>query len=241
MHTVILYEDNEILVCYKPAGLPTQTNKIGQQDIVSELKNYLANQQTGIKNQPYIGLIHRLDQPVEGLLVFGKTQAASNALSRQITENTIKKQYYAVVLGEPDESSAKLADYIKKETKTNTSHITQKNDTKEKKAELIYNKLCTIKLINTEIKISLLDITLLTGRHHQIRVQMSHAGYPLLGDGKYGTECSNRISRKQNINTVALCAYSIELIHPKNKKQMSFEYIPKGKVFEEFGKIICKK
>lgn len=110
----ILYEDKEILVCHKPAGVATQTGQIRQKDLVSEIKNYLG------KN-PYLGVVHRLDQPVEGLLVFAKTPFAAKELSRQLADNTLNKQYYAVVCGKGFEEDTELADYLVKDGKTNQS------------------------------------------------------------------------------------------------------------------------
>ena len=122
----ILYEDKEILVCHKPAGIATQTRQTRQKDIVSELKNYLGN-------NPYLGIVHRLDQPVEGLLVFAKTPFAAKELSRQLTENTLNKQYYAVVLGKGFEKNTELTDYLIKDTKLNKSRIADAGEPGAKK------------------------------------------------------------------------------------------------------------
>ena len=106
MKKYIVYEDRDILVAYKPAGIATQTARLGQQDMVSELKNYLSGQpQYRGKGEPYLGLVHRLDQPVAGILVFGKTKEAAASLSRQIAEGKLHKYYYAVIYGRKRELS----------------------------------------------------------------------------------------------------------------------------------------
>ena len=105
----ILYEDNDILVAYKPAGIATQTARVGQQDMVSELKNYLAVKE---KKEPYLGLVHRLDQPVSGVLVFAKNKKAAASLTAQITNGTMKKYYYALIYGVPNKKREQLVNYL---------------------------------------------------------------------------------------------------------------------------------
>ncbi|MDE7275859.1 MAG: hypothetical protein K2N98_03245, partial [Lachnospiraceae bacterium] len=145
----ILYEDDDIIVCHKPAGIATQTAKIGQRDMVSEITNYLAARNTADHFNTYVGIVHRLDQPVEGILVFGRNQKAANELSRQIAENRMEKYYYAVVSGR--ELSVKseqenvrremLTDYLLKESKSNTSRIVPPETKGAKKAVLEYEVL----------------------------------------------------------------------------------------------------
>lgn len=229
----ILYEDSQIIVCRKPPGIATQTARLGEQDMVSVVKNYLKT--------PYIGLVHRLDQPVEGILVFGKTTEAAAKLSAQ----SMEKRYYAVVLADAaaadreKEGSVKkertLVDYVVKNSRDNTSRIAEKKDKDAKRAELKY---CIVKTKeedrNTGNIRMLAEVSLVTGRHHQIRVQMSHAGMPLLGDMKYGNETSLQKNRESNIKEVALCAYSLAFLHPETGKSMRFSIVPQGKVFQPF-------
>ena len=221
MKTKIIYEDDTILVINKPAGLATQSAKITQPDVVSELTNYLAAK-TG-KSQPYLGLVHRLDQPVEGLLVFAKTKQAAAILSKQLTgeDKSCKKCYLAIVCFEenmPKEQT--LTDYMIKDNKTSTSKIVAKNTPQAKKAVLTYQ------VLSTKEAYACVKITLQTGRFHQIRVQMAHAGMPLLGDLKYGTEQSKALSAGLQIKTVALCASELTFTHPKTKKSMKIETLP---------------
>ncbi len=220
----ILYEDKEIIVCHKPAGIATQTGQTRQKDMVSEIKNYL-------ESNPYLGVVHRLDQPVEGILVFAKTPFAAKELSRQLTGNLLHKQYDAVVLGEGFSESRELVDYLKKKAETNRSEITNMGESGAKKAILRAKTLD----MNLQKNIALLEITLLTGRHHQIRVQLSGAGYPILGDKKYGTEKSIQKSLELGVDHVALCACRLELLHPKTKKKLEFSVKPEGRIFQEFN------
>lgn len=225
----IIYEDNDIIVCYKPAGIATQTRRIGQQDMESFIRNYRA-----AKNEPpYVGIVHRLDQPVEGVMVFAKNQKAAASLSRQIKEHTTEKYYRAAsrgqgVSGADKEEANKednhdlawhtLTDYISFDKLTNTSKITSEKDKLAKKAVLQYRVISVTpdrdslqkECIKTEF-----DIRLLTGRHHQIRLQLAHIGYPLIGDTKYGGDTARE--------PLALCSYKIVFDHPATGERMTFE------------------
>ena len=316
MKTEIIYEDANILVCYKPAGLPVQTAKVGQMDMVSELKNYL--------HSAYLGIIHRLDQPVEGLLVFAKDTKSAAKLSACLQKGTLNKQYYGVISGKPSAPGGELVDYLKKEkdravvvteayqeaksgntdrrnpggtknkmnaasnpdgtkNKTNAASktVSRGNDQaaiensvqqavlqyqvmknryfQEEQYQAPFNIVSTAgaikdhngteaqkqeqealpvgrteKVENPEDKgvaLSLLDIHIDTGRFHQIRAQLSHAGMPLLGDSKYGNEESLLVSRQLAVRNVALCAYKIEFLHPVTGERKVFEIAPKGKIF----------
>ena len=244
MKTKIIYEDDNILVVHKPAGLATQTKNLGQQDVVSEIKNYLYTKRKQVRKQvgeqqPYIGLIHRLDQPVEGLILLAKDEITAAELSAQIAGNKIKKSYYAILCGRPEKLGGSLEDYILKDTKTNLSKIVAENqkDSKAKYAKLRYDcigsvdKLIKIAEDRVQPFFTLTDIQLVTGRHHQIRVQFSHAGYPLLGDYKYGSLESKETSQKLGVKDIALCAYKLDFIHPKTNKHMQFQIKPDHFIF----------
>lgn len=247
MQTQILYEDNDILVCYKPAGIATQTGGFAKMDVVSELKNYLSKEG---KKEPYLGLIQRLDQPVEGVLVFGKNPKATAALNQQITDKTMKKQYLAAVFIEDTSDSDNsfwkekeihpigeqitLTDYLQKDSKTNLSKVVS-TDNKEavkaaKKAELTYTILKKEKIDQGYILYVKIDLH--TGRHHQIRVQCSHAGMPLLGDLKYGTDLSKQVSQVLFVSDVALCAKTIQFRHPSSKKPITFTIKPQKTILQ---------
>lgn len=233
MRTRIIYEDAHVIVAYKPAGLATQTAKIGQADMVSELKNYLSAAQKG--KTSYLGVIHRLDQPVEGLLVFAKSKQAAAGLTKQLTQGTLNKHYYAVICGNPSVQEGKLVDYLYKDAAGKAQVVTgqQEQYPEAKKAVLQYR---VVKNLSTEKPVFLADIHIDTGRFHQIRSQMAHAGMPLLGDSKYGTEESLAYSGEWGIRNVALCAYSVEFSHPVTGKKLSFQVEPEGKAFTMFEK-----
>ena len=225
----LLFEDQDIIVCHKSAGIATQTGKIGEKDMVSELKNYLSdgNLSTGTGKEPYVGLVHRLDQGVEGVLVFAKTPSAAADLSKQVTEHTMKKFYYAVVSGTVKQQEATLVDYLIKDGKTNTSRVVNKGMTGAKRAELTYRCL-------NQNDVSLLEIELITGRHHQIRVQLSNQGLPLVNDYKYGYHDTSRQDKTVTKSEgIALCAYKLSFLHPKKHKPMTFTVTPSNPVFEE--------
>lgn len=236
MEPEIIFEDNHILVVYKPEGMAVETAKITEVDLMSYLKKYLG------KEQPYLSMIHRLDQPVEGLLVFAKTPFAAKELSRQVQNNLMKKTYLAAVsIGEPDSyvinqkvkdkknQKKTLEDYLLKDGRTNTSKVVSKETKGAKKAVLHYE----LAEANYQEGIAIAEIELVTGRHHQIRVQMSHAGMPLLGDVKYGNESSKEKSTLHQIKQTALCAYKLEFTHPKTGKTLSFSIEPKKKIFNQ--------
>lgn len=238
MKTEIIYEDRDLLVIRKPAGLATQTARIGQPDVVSELKNYLAA--SGAPKPPYLGIIHRLDQPVEGLLVFAKNKKAAGEITRQLggqeAERLINKHYYAVVCGKPSLKEGTLVDNMYKDTQTGKAMILEggAGGTTPKRAVLHYNILQTVKTPSDE-EITLADIQIDTGRFHQIRAQMAHAGMALLGDEKYGGETVTLLSRKMGIRSVALCAVSLSFVHPVTGEQLHFQTKPHSEGFAFFS------
>lgn len=235
MKTKIIYEDKDLLVCHKPAGLAVESAGIGQMDMVSELKNYLKS--------PYLGVVHRLDQPVEGLLVFAKNKAAAADLSRQLQKDILNKEYSAVVCGQPSEKEAKLVDYLVKDNKSRTACVTAKEQEAAKEAILTYrvSETCEIEQACGETKghlhkVSLLTVQIQTGRFHQIRAQLSHMGNPILGDQKYASPLSAEVSKAVGARNVALCAGKISFIHPSSKEKMTFEIEPKEGAFALFKK-----
>lgn len=248
MQTQIVYEDEAVLVIRKPAGLATESAGIGQKDVVSELKNYVAKKNPG--KMPYLGVVHRLDQPVEGLLVFAKTKKAAENLTAQLGKGTLKKEYLAVVCGKVPENTGRLVDYLAKEkgmavvrdtadaqAKKDADAQAEKDadvqaekaaDPQAKKAVLSYTKKAETK------ELTLLAVQIETGRFHQIRAQLSHAGFPILGDEKYGSEESKELSREKKIRFTALCAASLSFRHPVTGKIMAFTQAPQNPAFAEF-------
>ena len=213
MRTEILYEDNSILVIRKPAGLAVQSARIGQADVVSELKSYLAKQAGVGQGEPYLAVIHRLDQPVRGVMVFAKTKEAAADLSRQVQTKMADKFYYAVTDGVPEQKKGTLEDYLLRDGKTNTSKVVSKSTEGAKSARLDYE-------VTAQNKTSaILRIRLDTGRHHQIRVQLANAGIPIVGDAKYNF----KETMTRSGNGLLLCSYKIGFKHPKTHKKMEFE------------------
>lgn len=224
MNLKILFEDTHVLVCYKPAGIPTQTSKVGMQDMVSALKNYLYRNQKE-KREPYVAVIHRLDQPVEGILVFAKTPFAAKSLNAQMQGEGFGKYYKAVVCGSFAEKSGKLEHYMVKDGRANLSKVCEASEKDAKRAVLFYN-VEKEGLEQGEMR-SLVNIKLETGRHHQIRVQMAAMGCPIWGDAKYNEK------QEKGRRQIALCAYHLEFVHPKTKKKMIFETEPEGEGFRK--------
>lgn len=222
----ILYEDKDIIVWHKPAGIATQTARVGQADMVSETANYLKS--------PYVGVVHRLDQPVEGILVFAKNKEAAAKLSRQATGEIMRKEYLALVCGRNIPREGELVDYLLKDGKTNISRIVPPEVKGAKKAVLEYEVIKEIlseKRDNNQDSLALVKILLHSGRHHQIRVQMAGAGMPLLGDHKYGGQTALELSARLGVRETALCAYRLSFVHPRTGERMQFEIKPESEAF----------
>lgn len=239
MELTILYEDEAVIVCEKPAGMPSQSDKSQDMDMVSSIKNYLRECKPE-EGAPYAAAVHRLDRPVGGIMVFAKTPKAAAWLSGQIQKGKMEKRYLAVVCGdfsvEIGKEPRELCDYLKKDGRTNLSVITDEKDSQAKKARLAYEVMETKKAavregdIETEEYLSLLNIRLFTGRHHQIRVQLSGHMGGIWGDTKYNREAA----RGKGFKEIALYAWKLSFIHPETKKKMSFEKIPQKYPFSEF-------
>ena len=204
----ILYEDNHLLVVTKPANMPVCQDESKDKDLLSILKEYIKVKYNKPGNV-YLGLIHRLDRPVRGIMVFAKTSKAAERLSKQIQNKNFHKIYYAILCGIPKKEDT-LIDYLYKDESTNTSYVTTKD--KGKISMLEY------KLIKTVDNLSLVKINLLTGRSHQIRVQFSSRNTPLYGDHKY-----NKNIKKDDKSNIALIATHLSFYHPTTKELLNFE------------------
>ena len=216
----ILYEDDQVLVCVKPAGLATQTSRIGQKDLVSIMMNHVSDG----RGKPYIGLINRLDQPVSGIVLFAKDPQSAAALANEQKMHDMTKEYRAAVSGKLDIKSGYMSDYIVTDPHSNMSRVTDDKEEGAKKAVLEFEVLKEEKIAENDV--SLISIHLITGRHHQIRLQMSHAGLPIIGDNKYGNEESKRISSEIGAGGLALCACRLSFTHPKTHKTVEFSSEP---------------
>lgn len=206
----ILFEDKDIIAVHKNAGIATQTAKLTEKDLYSEVKNYLFSK--GEKGT--IGIINRLDQPVSGIVLFSKNEKVTAAFTRLMSAGKIQKYYVATVFGVVNPEEGELKNYLKKDGRTNTSMVCNQGDKDAKEARLLY------RIIESDEDVTKLSIKLLTGRHHQIRVQMAAAGYPLLGDLKYGSSESIRYSKDEGIESVALNASRLVFPHPVTKKEI---------------------
>ena len=209
----ILFEDNHIILVEKQPNIPSQADKTEDIDMLSIVKQYIKETYHKPGNV-YLGLVHRLDRPVGGVMVFAKTSKAASRLSNQVREKTFKKKYLAVVDGKVEQKEGTLENYLYKEERSNTSKVVNKEKKNAKLAKLDYQVL----KYNEVKNLSLLEINLHTGRHHQIRVQLANFGHSIFGDQKYGT----RGQGKQ----IALWAYKLSIEHPITKKQMTFEDFP---------------
>ena len=223
MSIEILFEDSSIIIIKKPAGLASQSADVTQPDCVSLIKEHIRKSNPDIKSEPYLGVIHRLDQPVEGILVFAKDKKAAAILSKQVQSDIMNKHYMALVEGILDApADTKLVSYLYKDSKAGKAVVTSKSDkpspnVKVQEAALIYR---TEKIMEEENR-TLLSIKLLTGRFHQIRAQLSSIGHPIVGDRKYGAVTTYP-------SGIALIADRLEFVHPvsgeKVEKVVDFSF-----------------
>lgn len=200
----VIYEDNHLLVVEKPINIPTQEDSSKDKDMLTILKEYLKEKYNKPGNV-YLGLVHRLDRPVGGIMVFAKTSKCASRLSEQIRLNKFNKIYNAVVMNKINDQGS-LTDYLLKDTKNNIVRV----DKNGKLSKLEYRKIKTIDNMN------LIEIKLETGRSHQIRVQMSHNGNPLYGDQKYNKEA--KVGEQ-----LALFSKRLEFYHPIKNELLTFE------------------
>ena len=210
----VIYEDNHIIVVEKPVNIPSQGDKTGDVDMLTIIKEYLKEKYNKPGNV-YLGLIHRLDRPVGGVMVFAKTSKAAARLSEQVRDKVFKKKYLVIVNGKFDKETGVLSDYLLKNERKNMSRVVSEGTKNSKYAELDYEIL----KYDAELNLSVLKINLHTGRHHQIRVQLSSRNHSIYGDQKYG----GRGHGKQ----ICLWAYELTINHPITKEEMTFKSIPK--------------
>ena len=204
----ILYEDNHVIVCNKPAGVLSQADGSDSPDMLTILKRYI-KQKYEKPGEVYLGLVHRLDRPVSGVMVFARTSKAASRLSEQIRAGKTVKCYRCIVEGNL-EGEGELKNYILKDSRTNTVTVTDAPVKDSKFAVLEY------KAVRTEGNMTLVNIKLGTGRSHQIRAQLAHFGHPIAGDRRYGKD--------GNVSyDIALQSYRFEFDHPTKKDRMIFE------------------
>ncbi len=209
----IFYEDNHILVVEKPVNIPSQGDKTEDTDMLTLLKQYLIEKYHK-PGDAYVGLVHRLDRPVGGVMVFAKTSKASSRLSEQVRNKTFQKSYLAIVDGKFEKDKDTLVDYLWKDEKKNTSYVVKASKKNAKEAVLDYEVI----KYDEKLNLSVVKVDLKTGRHHQIRVQMAHSGHSIYGDNKYG----KRGQGKQ----ICLWAYKLSFKHPITNEVMEYTDIP---------------
>ncbi|MFH1036760.1 MAG: RluA family pseudouridine synthase [Patescibacteria group bacterium] len=204
----VLYEDNHLVAVFKPAGVLTQGDKTGDASLMDEVKKYLKEKYRKPGNV-FLGLLHRLDRPVSGIILFAKTGKGASRLSEQFRNRSVKKIYHAIVIGKPEKDKGEFVNYLKKNEEVKRAEITKEGE--GQLAELIYE------IIESNGKYSLLKIRIKTGRFHQIRVQLAAAGFPILGDVKYGAKSA---LPDRNI-ALSATALSFQTATTKEKKEIS--------------------
>ena len=212
----VLFEDNQIIVVEKPFNIPSQGDKTGDTDMLSMVKDYVKEKYNKPGNV-YIGLVHRLDRPTGGVMVFARTSKAAGRLSDEIRERKIQKTYLAICNGKFDEKKGTMKDYLWKDEKKNTSYVVKASKKNAKEAILDYEVL----KYDEKEDVSLVKIDLHTGRHHQIRVQFSSRMHALYGDTKYHGKGGNA--------QLSLWAYKLSFIHPTTKEELTYIDLPESK------------
>lgn len=226
MKVEILHEDADMIVCVKPYGMPVQGDKSRDMDLLSFLKSRIFEEEE-LEEEPYLAMVHRLDRPVGGIMVFAKNQKAAACLSDQVQDGTMAKFYQAILTGELPDECGILEDYLVKDGKTNTSKIVKKGTKGAKKAQLEYEVLDVFE--TDQGVLSYVLIQLITGRHHQIRVQMAGRGAGIYGDTKYNPLFEKT---KKKYQQIALFATRLEFEHPVSGEHMIFKCEPEGDAFE---------
>lgn len=209
----VLYEDNHIIVVEKKVNIPSQADKTGDIDMLTIIKEYLRNKYNKPGNV-YVGLVHRLDRPVGGVMVFAKTSKAASRLSEEVRAKQFEKKYLVIANGKFSQNNGTFEDYLLKNQAKNISKVVKEGTKNSKLAILDYEVI----KYDSELNLSVAKINLHTGRHHQIRVQLSSRNHSIYGDQKYG----GRGHGKQ----ICLWAYSLKILHPITKQEMTFELYP---------------
>lgn len=222
----ILFEDNHLIAVNKPSGVLVQGDSTGDETLADLVKEYIKN----TKNKPgdvYLGIVHRLDRPVSGVVLFAKTSKALVRLNKMFAERETKKIYWAVVIKRPEQENGKLVHWLRKDQEKNKSKAFEKEAKHSKYAELNY------KMLRASDRYTLLEVYPKTGRHHQIRVQLAKIGCIIKGDLKYGAPRNNEDA------SIHLHARRLELMHPVQKEPLVIEArVPKENLWQEFEKMM---
>lgn len=213
----VLYEDNHIIVVEKKPNVLSQSDITGDIDLLTMVKEYVKEKYNKPGNV-YVGLVHRLDRPVGGIMVFARTSKAAKRLNEQIRNHELKKTYVAVLDGVLKKEKDELTDYLYKDERTGKSKVVNKTHPGGKISKLTYEVIGYV-----ENK-TIVKINLITGRHHQIRLQFKNLDYPLYGDQLYGNK---------NKEQIRLFAYKLEFVHPTKKEKLNFKLLPKWRELED--------
>lgn len=217
----ILYEDNHCLAVFKPHGLLTQGDETGDRSLMDEVKDFIKERDQKPGNV-FLGLVHRLDRPVGGIVLFAKTSKGASRLSKQFMSREVEKKYTALVEGQPKRSDGSVIQYLRKDHQTNIVEAFDNPVPESQRAELSYHVLQKIKQGNKIF--SLVEVEPLTGRSHQIRVAMSSLGTPIVGDKKYGSTIPQG-------GRIALAATFLAFFQPVTKERIVIQTEPDKKVF----------
>lgn len=219
----VLYEDNHIIIVYKEAGEIVQGDKTGDEPLSEIVKRWIKDKYQKPGNV-FLGIVHRLDRPVSGLVVFAKTSKALTRLNNMFRNGEVHKTYWAIVTRPPFEKEATLTDWLVRNERQNKSYAYNHQVPTSKKSILHY------KVINQSERYTLLEINLMTGRHHQIRCQLSNMDCPIKGDLKYGAQRSN------SNGSISLLSHRIEFIHPVSKENICIESpLPNDNLWQAIG------
>ena len=230
----IVYEDEYMIACVKPYGVPSQPDKTFGTDMVTLVKEHIY-EQSGDDGEPYVAIINRLDRPVGGIILFAKDETTAARLTDMLQDGEIQKYYQVVVEGSPEDSEGEYIDYLLHDKKQNITKVVKKDTKGAKRAELYYELLDELE--TDEGVYSLLLIELITGRHHQIRAQMASHGTPVWGDTKYGSHKGNEKMKKGGKKSggkteIGLFSTRIEFVHPITGKDILLHREPEGQAFE---------
>ena len=231
MRLNVIYEDNHIIVVEKPVNVSVQKDISEDKDLLTMVKEYVKVKYNKPGNV-FIGLVHRLDRPVGGVMVFARTSKAASRLSEQIRNKTVKKEYLAVVNGRLEKERGVLENYLVHDKKDNITSVVSEKEAKNNKE--VKKAILEYKVLEYDKKndVSLVEVDLKTGRHHQIRVQFNNIGHSLIGDYKYGENNRGEISP-------ALFAYKLEFLHPTKNEKMSFEIKPRDEgIWKNFTNLL---
>ncbi len=204
----VVYEDNHIIIVYKQSGEIVQGDKTGDKPLSDIVKEYIKRKYNKPGNV-FLGVVHRLDRPVSGLVVFAKTSKALTRLNNMFRDGEVHKTYWAITRNRPAEEEGTLTDWLVRNEQKNKSFAHNKEVARSKKAVLHY------KIIGVSDKYTLLEVNLMTGRHHQIRCQLAHMGCPIKGDLKYGAKRSNADG------SISLLSHKVEFVHPVSHELIS--------------------